>query len=214
MMFCGRVPLKFLAGTIGAGLLVILLLIPICETFPKLLPRYETWKKRVMTFTAKDTTVNPDDTYQEDCSKTAISFGGLLGMGPGKSIQRNYMPQSSSDYIYSIIIEEYGSLTGSFIILLYLILLFRGLKTASKSKTLFGTFLSYGISFSLVFQALINMAVAVGLMPVTGQTLPLLSMGGTSLWFTSISIGIILSVSKDIEPQSTEDKVQEGLSYA
>lgn len=213
LLFCGGVPLKYLAGTVGSGLLIIIILIPIFMMFPKIMPRFETWKKRVETYVSKDK--NEDDNYQANCSKIAISFGGFLGMGPGKSIQRNYLPQSSSDYIYAIIVEEYGSLTGSLIVLFYLILLYRGLKTAIKSKTLFATFLAYGISFSLVFQALLNISVAVGLFPVTGQTLPLLSMGGSSLWFTSISIGILLSISKEIETdKKSEHKAEEGLSYA
>jgi cell division protein FtsW len=140
-----------------------------------------------------------------------------LGKGPGKSIQRNQLPHPYSDFIYAIIIEEYGSTFGLFIILLYLIILFRGLRISNKCNNTFGSLLSFGLSFGLVFQAMVNMAVAVNLFPVTGQPLPMLSMGGTSIWFTSISLGIILSVSRELEKEeksAENNNSTEGLVYA
>jgi cell division protein FtsW len=125
---------------------------------------------------------------------------------PGNSTQRNFLPHPYSDFIFAIIIEEYGLLGGAFIVLLYLILFFRVVKIVIKIPRNFGAFMTIGVGFSLVFQAMVNMAVAVNLIPVTGQTLPLISMGGTSIWFTSIAIGIILSVSKEIE----NEQIKEG----
>lgn len=134
--------------------------------------------------------------FQAEQSYIAIYNGGLLGRGPGNSIQRNFLPHSYSDFIYSIIVEEYGMIGGIITIFLYLALLYRALVTVANSERAFGGLLSAGLCFSLVMQAMINMGVAVGLGPITGQPLPLLSMGGTSLLFTGISLGIILSVSR------------------
>ena len=139
------------------------------------------------------------DTYQVEQAKIAIASGGLFGKLPGKSTQRNFLPHPYSDFIYAIIVEEYGLVGGVFLILLYLILLYRAIRIVTKVPRNFGAFLAIGLSFSLVFQAMINMAVSVNLLPVTGQPLPMVSMGGTSIWFTSLSIGILLSVSRDVE---------------
>jgi len=152
-----------------------------------------TWMSRIENFSNKDSEGN----YQANQAKIAIATGNFIGKMPGNSVQRNFLPHPYSDFIYAIIVEEYGLLGGSFVILLYLILLYRSVRIASNSPGTFGAFLSIGLAFSLVFQAMINMMVAVNLLPVTGQPLPLISMGGTSIWFTSISIGIILSVSKE-----------------
>lgn len=164
----------------------------------------ETWKARVETYftSAKkeeNTTAISDANYQSDQAKIAIATGGLFGKGPGNSDQRNFLPHPYSDFIYAIVIEEYGLLGGALVLLAYLILLFRGVKIVVKSPNTFAALLALGCCFGLIFQALINMAVAVNLFPVTGQPLPLVSMGGTSLWFTSIAVGIILSVSRAIE---------------
>ena len=135
----------------------------------------------------------------------AIYNGGLSGLGPGKSTQRNILPYSSSDFIFAIMVEEYGLLFGGFLpILLYLILLQRSIAIASKTSSLFGGLLSIGLMFSLVLQAFVNMLVAVGVFPVTGQTLPLISMGGTSILFTCITIGIVLSISRDSTDRNYE----------
>ncbi|MBK5284900.1 MAG: FtsW/RodA/SpoVE family cell cycle protein, partial [Bacteroidia bacterium] len=154
-----------------------------------------TWKARVENFMNKG---DSDGNYQTQQAKIAIATGGVLGKGPGNSTQRNFLPHPYSDFIYAIIIEEYGLFGGVVIVMIYLILFFRVIRFVRMSPRGFATLLAIGCSFSLVFQAMINMAVAVNLFPVTGQPLPMLSMGGTSIWFTSIAIGIILSISKEV----------------
>ncbi len=195
LMFIGRVSLKHIFAMIGLGVVAILIMVMIAKAYPDLLPRVDTWISRIENFKNGDI----EDNYQVDQAKIAIASGGIIGKMPGNSDQRNFLPHPYSDFIFAIIIEEYGLIGGILIIFLYMILLFRAVKIVTKCPRNFGAFLTIGVAFSLVFQAMINMAVAVNLLPVTGQTLPLISMGGTSLWFTSISIGIILSVSKDIE---------------
>jgi len=201
LMFIGRVNIKYILALAGAAMAGIILLIGIAFVAPNLLPRSTTWKNRIENFVQKDN-ASTDETYQVDQAKIAIVSGGLLGKSPGKSTQRNFLPHPYSDFIFAIIIEEYGIVGGIVVMLLYLILFFRVIRIANKCPGNFGALLSVGIGFSLVFQALINMAVAVNLFPVTGQTLPLISMGGTSIWFTCISIGIILSVSRRIEVET------------
>src|SRR6185369_4039542 len=171
--------------------------------FPDAIPRGATWKARIDNFSKGDSKSN----YQSEQAKIAIATGGIIGKGPGNSTQRAFLPQASSDFIYAIIIEEYGLLIGFLLLFLYMILLYRGIKILRDNDKPFGGFVAIGLSFSLVFQALVNMAVAVNLFPVTGQPLPLISMGGTSIWFTMISIGIILSVSRSIEDK-TEEKLE------
>lgn len=195
MMFIGRVNLKYIASLLGIGILLLGIFIAVVINSNNT-GRVGTWKKRIENFSSGDSKGN----YQVEQAKIAIATGGVLGKGPGKSSQRNFLPHPYSDFIYAIIIEEYGILFAFIIILLYLILLFRGIKIAVKTEKLFGSLLAFGCAFMLVFQAMINMAVAVNLFPVTGQPLPMLSMGGTSIWFTCITIGVILSVSRDIEP--------------
>ena len=162
---------------------------------------------------------NNEDTeadYQIEKAKIAIASGRVFGVGPGKSIQKHALPQSSSDFIFAIIIEEYGLIGGFVIMILYMWLLFRIVIVSQKSDTIFGTLLVLGVGLPIVFQALINMAVAVELFPVTGQTLPLVSSGGTSIWMTCLAIGIILSVSakrEEIKEQEfKEDNPLEILS--
>lgn len=194
IMFVGRVRIKHLATIAGSTLLLFAIFILILKAYPEM-GRFQTWENRITSF------INPDaeGNYQIEQSKIAIASGGLIGKQPGNSTQKNFLPQPYSDFIYAVIIEEYGLIGGGSIMLLYLILLFRGIRIATKSENLFGAILTFGLSFSLVFQALINMGVTVGLVPVTGQPLPMISMGGTSLWFTSIAIGIMLSVSRSLE---------------
>jgi cell division protein FtsW len=152
--------------------------------FPDAIPRGSTWKKRIESFSSGDSKSN----FQAEQAKIAIARG-IVPQGPGNSIQRNFLPQASSDFIFAILIEEWGlAISAIIIVFLYLILLFRGIRIANKSEKTFGSLLAVGLTFSLVFQAMINMAVAVNLFPVTGQPLPLVSMGGTSIWFTSIAI--------------------------
>jgi cell division protein FtsW len=211
LMFIGRVKLLYIASVIGLGLVSVVLIFILAKTFPEVFPRGDTWVKRIETFFNNEK-ASPDAVYQVTQSKIAIASGGLLGKSPGKSTQKNFLPHAESDFIFAIIVEEYGIAGGAFIVLLYCILFFRVVRIAMKCQGSFGALLAIGIGFSLVFQALINMAVAVNLFPVTGQTLPLISMGGTSIWITSIALGIILSVSRHIEIETLEGTEVEILS--
>ncbi len=194
LMFVGRMNAKHLWLLIGSGVVFIALLVLIIWNFPNAIPRGSTWKARIENFSKGDSESN----FQAEQAKIAIARG-IVPQGPGNSISRNFLPQASSDFIFAILIEEWGLITAVIIVFLYIVLLFRGVRIANKSERTFGSLLAIGLTFSLVFQAMINMAVAVNLFPVTGQPLPLISMGGTSIWFTSISIGIILSVSRETE---------------
>lgn len=195
LIFVGYYPLKYLAAVIGIGIAALLLFLLLAKAFPtnKLFSRVNTWGNRIERF--MDDKPNEDD-YQIEKAKIAIASGGIHGLGPGKSVQKNFLPQSSSDFIFAIIVEEYGLLGAVGIMFLYLLLFFRFIINAQKAPTLFGKLLVIGLGFPIVFQALINMAVAVELLPVTGQTLPLVSSGGTSIWMTCVAIGVILSVTK------------------
>lgn len=184
LMYFGRVPMKYLAALALVGVLVGSVVIAFGQ-------RGKTAEGRMERFFDRE---HLD--YQTTQSFIAIANGGLLGKGPGKSHQRNFLPHPYSDFIYAIIIEEYGYAGGVLVLFLYLVLLYRGMLAVSKSSNAFGGLLSAGLSFLLAIQAMLNMAVAVGLVPVTGQPLPLVSMGGTSLLFTGLSFGIILSVSR------------------
>lgn len=203
LMFIGRMNAKHLWILIGSGIVVLGLVLLIIWNFPNAIPRGATWKARIENFSKGDSESN----FQAEQAKIAIATGGVIGKGPGNSIQRNFLPQASSDFIYAIVIEEWGLISAVLIVFLYLVLLFRGIKIANKSERTFGSLLAVGLTFSLVFQAMINMAVAVNLFPVTGQPLPLISMGGTSIWFTSIALGMILSVSRETE---SEEKGEEN----
>lgn len=203
VMFIGRINIKYILSLVGIGVGTMLILLLIGKSNPDLLPRMGTWVKRIETFQGGG---SKDANYQAEQAKIAIATGGPIGKGPGGSTQRNFLPHPYSDFIYAIIIEEYGTIGGIIVIFLYLILFFRGIRIASKAENTFGSLLAIGLSFSLVFQALINMAVAVNLFPVTGQPLPLVSMGGTSIWFTCLAIGIILSVSRENEKPEKEIK--------
>jgi len=197
LMFIGRVNMTYILSLVGLGIVALVIFISVLYNMPgEKQGRLWTWKNRVENFVNQD--VDSESNYQVEQSKIAIASGGIIGKGPGNSTQRNFLPHPYSDFIFAIVAEEYGLLGASFIVLLYLILFFRAVKIVSKIPQNFGAFLVIGVSFNLVLQAMINMAVAVNLLPVTGQPLPLLSMGGTSIWFTSLSIGIILSVSKEI----------------
>ena len=184
ILFIGRVPVKYLALLVLVGILAGALAFSIGQ-------RGETVVSRLKDYL--DPTEIP---FQAKQSYIAIATGGITGKGPGNSDQRNFLPHPYSDFIYAIIIEEYGLAGGLVVVMLYLALLWRGIITASKSDRAFGGLLSAGLSFALVMQAMINMGVAVGLLPITGLPLPLVSMGGTSLLFTGLALGIILSVSR------------------
>jgi cell division protein FtsW len=204
LMFIGRMNAKHLLLLIGAGLVFGGLLMVLIFNFPNAIPRGQTWKARIDNFSSGDSETN----FQAEQAKIAIATGYIVGKGPGNSMQRNFLPQASSDFIYAIVIEEWGLITAVIIVFLYIVLLFRGIRIANKSERTFGSLLAVGLTFSLVFQAMINMAVAVNLFPVTGQPLPLISMGGTSIWFTSISLGIILSVSREAEKEEKGGEVE------
>ncbi len=193
MMFVGRVSTKYLILLLMLGVVMFSFLIILGQFFPEAI-RLETWVSRM-----NDFITNPEGGYQVRQSKIAIASGEWIGMGPGNSIQRNYLPAPYSDFIYAIICEEYGLVGGFTVIILYLILFIRVTRLVTKSPKAFGAMLAFGLAMSMIVQAFANIAVSVHLVPVTGVTLPLISMGGTSVLFTSISFGIILSVSKFIE---------------
>jgi len=222
LMFIGRVSIRHILLTIGVALIPVALIVLVAVvTYDgkqkednkkttaaekvKSFGRFGTWVKRVQDFVyAKDT----ETPYQVQQAKIAIANGSVLvGLGPGNSRQRNFLPQAYNDFIYSIIIEEYGLLGGAFMIFIYLVFLFRCIRIFRRCPYAFGAFLALGLSFTLVIQAVANMAVNVNIVPVTGVTLPLVSMGGSSFLFTCAAIGIILSVARNVEQQ--EGKVQE-----
>ena len=204
LVFLGGYPIRHLLLIIGSGIAGLALFVLVAKAFPEAMPnRIDTWISRIESFSNGE---DSESNYQIEKAKIAIASGELWGQGPGKSTQKNFLPQSSSDFIFAIIIEEYGLIGGAFLILLYLWLLFRIVIVAQKAETIFGKLLVLGVGLPIVFQALINMAVAVELFPVTGQTLPLISSGGTSIWMTCLAIGIILSVSSKREEIKTREK--------
>lgn len=217
LCFLGGYPVKYLLGIVGTGILCLTLFILTAKAAPDLFPnRVDTWMSRIDSFS------NPEDTdanYQIERAKIAIATGGVVGKGAGKSVQKNFLPQSSSDFIYAIIVEEYGLVGGFGLMFFYLFLLFRIVVVANGCEKIFSKLLVLGVGLPIVFQALINMAVAVELFPVTGQNLPLISSGGTSSWMTCLAIGIILSASnkslvkkKNSKPHFDETNPLEVLS--
>ncbi|MDB5252055.1 MAG: cell division protein FtsW, partial [Flaviaesturariibacter sp.] len=216
LLFIGRVSTRHLLLTIAVAAIPVVMLVMAAaikhKTAPaeeeasaphakssRLTARVDTWISRVENFMYGSKEVNNDNSYQTDQAKIAIAYGGWVGNGPGNSTQRNFLPQAYNDFIYSIIIEEYGLLGGAFIIFIYLAFLYRSIRLYKRCPYAFGAFLALGLSFTLVLQAMANMAVNVNLFPVTGVTLPLVSMGGSSFLFTCLSIGIILSVARNVE---------------
>lgn len=201
--FVGGYPPKYIGFIIGSGVVVLALFVLTAKAFPDLMPnRVNTWEKRIESFWSPS---EGTEAYQVEKAKIAIATGGPVGKGPGKSVQKNFLPQSSSDFIYAIIVEEYGLLGALLIVFVYFLLLFRIFITVRKASTVFGTLLVIGVGLPIIFQACINMAVATNLFPVTGQTLPLISSGGTSIWMTCFAIGMILSVSASKE--ETEESI-------
>lgn len=193
IVFIGGYPLRYIGVILVSGLLFLTLFGLTAKAFPELFPnRVDTWISRIEHFVDDEDT---ESDYQIEKAKIAIASGGLTGLGPGKSIQKNFLPQSSSDFIYAVIVEEFGLFGALFLMLLYLVLLFRIVVVAHKSESMFGKLLVISLGLPIVFQALINMAVAVELFPVTGQTLPLISSGGSSIWMTCMALGMIVSVS-------------------
>ena len=196
LLIVGRVSIKQISIVCAGGVVMMFFLFLTTE-------RAGTWKSRIDTFMHPEMQ-HSDKTYQSDHSKIALATGGLFGKGPGNSTEKNYLPHPYSDFIFAIIIEEYGTVGGLVVVMLYLVLLYRCVRIVTQSPKAFGALLAAGLSFSLTIQAFANMAVAVGLGPVTGVPLPLVSMGGTSMIFTSIAFGIILSVSRDVEEHNTK----------
>ncbi|WP_396182403.1 FtsW/RodA/SpoVE family cell cycle protein [Flavobacterium sp.] len=205
LVFIGKYPLKYIATVLGIGLVALTLFVLIAKAFPNpLTTRVNTWEARIERF-VKDDVTDLDEVYQIERAKTAIASGGVYGLGPGKSIQKNFLPQSSSDFIFAIIVEEFGLFGGLAILLIYLLLFLRFIVAAHNANTLFGKLVVVGLGFPIVFQALINMGVAVELLPTTGQTLPLISSGGSSIWVTCLAVGIILNVTKKEEEIAAEN---------
>lgn len=215
LMFIGRVSTKHIAATIAIAAIPVVILVMISMAYydkeegkmkdlPSMLEsgRMPTWIKRVQNFVYDSKQVDKEENYQVNQAKIAIAKGGIIGLGPGNSEQRNFLPHPYSDFIYAIIIEEYGIAGGAFIIFIYLLFLYRSIRIFRRCPYAFGAFLALGLSFTLVIQALINMAVNVNLFPVTGVTLPLVSMGGSSFLFTCLAIGIILSVARNVEQEA------------
>ncbi|WP_298782565.1 FtsW/RodA/SpoVE family cell cycle protein [uncultured Polaribacter sp.] len=201
LAFIGGYPIKYIGFILGAGIVMLSIFVLIAKAFPEAMPnRVQTWQNRIENYS------NPDskEDYQVEKAKIAIATGGPVGVGPGKSVQKNFLPQSSSDFIFAIIVEEYGLIGGFVIVSIYFLLMFRIFVVIRKTTTIFGTLLVLGVGLPIIFQASINMAVATNLFPVTGQTLPLISSGGTSIWMTCFALGMILSVSASKE-ETEED---------
>lgn len=210
LLFVGRINMKYLAIFLSGALVIMSIYIIIVLNVAEDKGRTGVWVQRIESFVEKfkkDEEKSVEDIAREENaedfqaiqSKIAIAGGGLLGKAPGRSTQRNYLPHPYSDFIFAIIVEEYGLLGGAFVVLLYLILLYRAIRIMVTIPQSFGGFVAFGLAFMLVMQAMVNMGVATGIFPVTGQPLPFVSMGGTSLLFTGCAFGIILSVSKEID---------------
>ncbi len=212
LMFIGRVSIKHILATLAIAMIPVVLLLTIAvkyydktEHAPKELPailsvgRIPTWIGRIQTFMYSSKEDQNEKMYQINQAKIAIANGGFIGLGPGHSLARNYLPQAYNDFIFAIILEEYGLVGGVLIVLVYLLFLYRCIRVYRKCPFAFGAFLALALSFMLVIQAIANMGVNVNLFPNTGVTLPLVSMGGSSFLFTCLSIGIILSVARNVE---------------
>ena len=200
LIFIGGYPFKYLLGIGFSGIILFSLFFLTVKNYPDLMPnRIDTWVSRIENFTSSE---NSENNYQILRAKSAIATGMMFGVGAGKSSMKNILPQSTSDFIYAIITEEYGTIGAISILLLYLLLLFRIIIVSYKSDTIFGQLLALGAGLPIIFQAFINMGVAVQLFPVTGQPLPLISTGGTSIWMTFLALGIVLSVSTNRKPKS------------
>jgi cell division protein FtsW len=228
LLFIGRVSTRHMLMTLGVALIPILFLVSAAvirhgkeskeevaitakKTSSALFARVDTWIGRIESF-IYGSDLADNDAYQVNQAKIAVSKGGFLGVGPGNSTTRDYLPQAYNDFIYAIIIEEYGLIGGAFIMFIYLVFLYRCIRIYKRCPFAFGAFLALGLSFTLALQAIANMAVTVNLFPVTGVTLPLVSMGGTSFIFTCLAVGIILSVSRNVE--QLEGKVNPAMQEA
>ena len=202
LLFVGGYPLKYLVIMTAIGAAAGALFIILAMNFPDMFPnRVDTWVSRIESFSSDEIT---EADYQVQRAKTAIATGGIFGLGAGKSVMKNFLPQSSSDFIFAIIVEEYGMVFAGFLVLLYLLVLLRIVLISYNAPTAFAKLLVIGLGLPIVFQAFINMGVAVALLPVTGQTLPLISSGGTSIWMTCLALGMILSASRKDQPSPAE----------
>jgi cell division protein FtsW len=200
LTFVGGYTMKYTGAIVGIGMLSLVLFGLTAKAFPDLFPnRVDTWISRIETFTQDE---QSKEQYQVEKAKIAIATGGITGNGIGKSVQRNFLPQSSSDFIYAIIVEEMGMVGGLGVILAYLFMLYRMAIIVTKSETAYGRLLVIAAGIPIIFQAFVNIAVAVEFLPVTGQTLPLVGSGGTSIWMTCLSLGIVISVSANNEVRS------------
>ena len=210
LAFVAHYPLKYLLSICGMGLAAVLLFFVLVKAFPGAFPnRVDTWVKRIENFSSGK---SDDGNYQVARAKTAIVSGKIFGLGAGKSRMKNFLPQSSSDFIYAIIVEEFGLIGGVGLITLYLLLLFRIGVIAHKAQTLFGKLTVIGLGIPIILQAFINIGVALQVLPVTGQNLPMISSGGTSAWMTCIAMGIILSVSARKESSPIGQEISENLN--
>ncbi len=210
LAFVAHYPLKYLLSICGMGLAAVLLFFVLVKTFPGAFPnRVDTWVKRIENFSSGK---SDDGNYQIARAKTAIVSGKIFGLGAGKSRMKNFLPQSSSDFIYAIIVEEFGLIGGVGLITLYLLLLFRIVVIAHKAQNLFGKLTVIGLGIPIILQAFINIGVALQVLPVTGQNLPMISSGGTSAWMTCIAMGIILSVSARKESTPIGQEISENLN--
>ncbi len=207
IMYIGRVPIRFLLTYAGLGLVALMLVVSLLLVLKRDDNRVQVWKNRIETFAGG--AGSPDAEYQSNQARIAISTGKLFGKLPGKSTQRNMLPQSNSDFIYAIIVEEYGLFGGTIVVLAYLALMFRGVQIARKCDYAFPALMVLGLTVMIVFQAFLNMLVAVGLFPVTGQTLPMISWGRTSVLVISFSLGAILSVSRVMNARERREKLSD-----
>lgn len=207
ILFVGRVPFKFLMAYAGMGLATVILFAALLMIFKKGDNRVEVWKNRIEAYFSGES--SPDADFQANQAKIAISTGKLFGKLPGGSTQRNLLPQSNSDFIFAIIVEEYGLFGGTVLILCYLAMMFRGVQIARKCDYAFAALMVLGLTIMIVFQAFTNMLVAVGLFPVTGQTLPMISWGRTSVVMISFSLGAILSVSRVMNARQRREKLSD-----
>lgn len=201
MFFVGKVPMKNIGLIVGGAVLAFLLMVAIAKVNPDLLPRLDTWVNRLFSFSNDD----PAKNWQINNALKAIDNGGIFGQGPGNGQMKHIIPEAYADFVFASFVEEFGLIGGAVLVLLYLMLLFRAIRIAGKVESTFGSLLVIGLSLNLIFMALVNMLVCTDNMPVTGQNMPLISMGGTSTWFTCLSLGMILSVSRAAMEEDDEE---------
>jgi len=201
MFFLAKVPMRHILTIVGSAVAAMALMLLLAKANPELLPRLETWMNRFTSHSSED----PKKQWQINNALQAVANGGMLGQGPGNGQMKHIIPEAYADFVFASFIEEFGMLGGVALLMMYLILLYRSIRIASKCDSNFGSLLVLGLCLNLVFMAFVNMAVCTKIMPVTGQNMPLISMGGTSTWFTCVSLGMILSVSRSVEQESEEE---------